>query len=52
VVWIGEEDLANATLEKSFSWEWKRQHWAARDRGTVQVSGSHKATVVVTLTRH
>jgi hypothetical protein len=51
-LWIGEEDLAKATLEKSFAWEWKRQHWAARDRGTVQVAGSHTATVTVILTRH
>jgi len=49
---IAEDGLEKAGLEKSFSWDWKRQQWAVRENGAVQVAGSHKVTVVVTITRH
>ena len=49
---IAEEGLEKASLEKSFAWDWKRQQWAVRGNGAVQVSGSHKVTVVITIARH
>ena len=49
---IAEDGLEKASLEKSFAWDWKRQHWAVRDNGAVQVGGSHKVTVVITIARH
>jgi hypothetical protein len=52
LVSIGDDGLERDRSEKSFSWEWKRQHWAAREKGAVFVSGSHKVSVTVTLIRH
>jgi hypothetical protein len=49
---IGEDGLEKGTLEKSFSWEWKRQQWAVREKGPVRVAAFHKVSVVVTLIRH
>jgi hypothetical protein len=46
------EGLEKRTLEKSFSWEWKRGRWAAAESGTVWLASSHKATAVLTLIRH
>jgi hypothetical protein len=44
--------LEKRTFERSFSWEWKRGRWTAAESGTVWLAGSHKVTVVLTLTRH
>jgi hypothetical protein len=49
---IPVEGLEKRTLEKSFSWEWKRGRWAAAESGTVWLASSHKATAVLTLIRH
>jgi hypothetical protein len=49
---VGADALEKPILEKSFSWEWKRNQWTAREGGAVLVAGFHKATVVVTLVRH
>ncbi len=49
---IAEDGLGKANLEKSFAWDWRRQQWAVRENGAVQLSGSHKATVVITIARH
>jgi len=49
---IGDDALARDRLERSFSWEWKRQGWTAQEKGAVFVAGSHKAGVTVTLIRH
>jgi hypothetical protein len=49
---IAEDGLEKASLEKSFAWDWKRQQWAVRGNGAVQVGGSHKVTVVITIARH
>jgi hypothetical protein len=49
---IGDDALDRGRLERSFSWEWKRQAWTAREKGAVFVAGSHKAGVTVTLIRH
>ena len=51
-VQIAGDGLEKASLEKSFSWDWKRQQWAVRGNGAVQVGGSHKVTVVITIARH
>lgn len=52
LVSIGAEGLESGHAEKSFSWEWKRQHWIVREKGAAFVAGSHKVTVTVTLIRH
>jgi hypothetical protein len=49
---IGDDALDRGRLERSFSWEWKRQGWTAREKAAVFVAGSHKAGVTVTLIRH
>jgi hypothetical protein len=52
LITIGDDALDRGRLERSFSWEWKRQGWTAREKGAVFVAGSHKAGVTVTLIRH
>jgi len=49
---IGVDGLERGTLEKSFSWEWKRERWTAAGSGTVWLAGSHQASVILTLIRH
>jgi hypothetical protein len=49
---IGVDGLEKGSLEKSFSWGWKRERWTAAGSGTVWLAGSHEASVIVTLIRH
>jgi hypothetical protein len=51
-VTVGEEGLTEKSLERTFTWEWKRRQWTVRGRGAVKLAETHKATVVVTLVRH
>jgi hypothetical protein len=52
VVSVDERELEKRPLERSFSWEWKRQQWILREKEVVLVAGSHKASVTVTLVPH
>jgi hypothetical protein len=52
LVAMGAEGLESGHAEKSFSWEWKRQHWTVREKGAAFVADFHKVTVTVTLIRH
>jgi hypothetical protein len=49
---VDEQDLGKRPLERSFSWEWKRQQWILREKGVVLVAGSHKASVTITIIPH
>jgi hypothetical protein len=52
LVSVDEQDLGKRPLERSFSWEWKRQEWILREKEVILVAGSHKASVTVTLIPH
>jgi hypothetical protein len=51
-VFVDEKDLGERPLEKSFSWEWKRQQWILKEKGVVLVAGAHKASVTITIIPH
>ncbi len=49
---VDDKGLEQKSLEKSFSWDWTRRRWTAREAGAVLVTGSHRADVTVTFLRH
>jgi len=49
---IGDDALGRGHLERSFSWEWRRQGWSPREKRAIFMAASHKTSVTVTLIRH
>jgi hypothetical protein len=49
---VGPDALEKWSLERSFSWNWKRERWTAAGSGTLWLAGSHRVTAVVTIIRH
>jgi hypothetical protein len=46
---IPRTDLDRGTVERTFSWEWKRRRLTSRDGGTICLTNTHHADVLVTL---
>jgi len=49
---IPEDALAERLLEKTYSWQWKRQGWVLQEEEPVFVSSRHRAEVTVCLVPH